>query len=1075
MKIKLKILFHFFLFVFIPASLFPQENPQIIKTGIYSDFKEMQISQNKLYALSDYNIFVLDTLFNKKIIHFQTKYPAVKMTVVDSINIYITVDNPYQESEIYHWNGKNWKKQFNPVINTISDIYYIDNHNVIAIGFGEIMIKNSGKWKHINPPTNQSLVSLSVYSLSDFYVLSSLGILYHYKDGKWNKLITKSNIKDIYQYNHSIYVLGNNYIGKIINDKIKIIYKNDLLKNTIKLYIPTKNMLVAYGQKSIYSYEINKEKIRQPNFTIKDVVVFDNQLFAVGYNTNLVCYTDKKIKNTKQLWKGFKTLYFHNQAKITDDEYGVVAADFNNDGYTDVFTCGLFESDHLYINNQGKELVDKAKDYHIDKYGKNNLLNLGASAGDIDNDGYIDLYISVLNGKNIILKNINGKYFVNYSGVSKATGNNDDRTNAVVFGDIDNDGDLDIFIVNENTSNRLFLNNKAGVFKEITELSGLQTKYGGNSAVFGDIDNDGDIDLFVTNWSKTNILYKNLWKETGKIHFSNITDKANVQGNGYSKSNACVFSDIDNDGDLDLFVGNRKTTNRLYINDGKGIFSDKTKEFIGLDSLQTYGAVIADFNGDNQKDIYLSNVGKNTFYLNTNGNFIDKTDNFGLITEGYSTGSAVFDMNSDNSPDIYVSNYTGESSCVLLNNGLDNNYIELDFDLYKNNRKGIGTKIYCYESDTKKLIFYDEIRGGSGYVSMNTTKKIIHIPKHKKVNLKVIFPNEKKKFYNSIKKSKKILVSDVGSIKKRQLIFKQKLINQLKNPYNLLNFIILLLVISIIGLFGYISYNKLKMNILYIICIGLLLIIIFMVQNSYFKYQGILYSQIIPFAGFLLTGSLIYYYFRYSYNKKMSLTRQNEIKNKLSRNLHDDLAATISSIRFYLSFIKQYSNKNNENVMKFLEKSEELTQDASDSVSDLVWGIKTRPEKLENIIFRLRDNYYDLCLEKNIKLQIVWKDDIGYIMIDENKKQNLYLILKEAVNNAIKYSNAKKIRIIISKNKNNYVIGVEDDGNGFDINEVKNKGNGLRNMEERAKEIESKILINSEVCNGTSIGVKLNI
>ena len=312
-----------------------------------------------------------------------------------------------------------------------------------------------------------------------------------------------------------------------------------------------------------------------------------------------------------------------------------------------------------------------------------------------------------------------------------------DRTNSIITGDVDNDGDLDIFITNEYSTNRLYLNNGAGLFTE-TDSVGLKTYGGGMGCSFGDIDKDGDIDLFVTNWSKKNKLYKNMLIETGKLFFNDITEKAGVGGLNYTKSNAVVFSDIDNDADLDLFVTNRKHSNRLYLNNADGTFSDVTEEYIGLDSLKSYGAVIADFDGDGFKDIYVNNVGANTFYKNVKGKkFIDETEKYGIGINGYNTGSALGDFDNDGDLDIYLSNFYGGSSCFLINSMEKNNSVFFKVSCYKNNINGIGSKISIF--DTKdSLICFEEINSGEGYSSMNQLFYPINIGDREKVNVRII-------------------------------------------------------------------------------------------------------------------------------------------------------------------------------------------------------------------------------------------------------------------------------------------------------------------------------------------------
>ncbi len=155
--------------------------------------------------------------------------------------------------------------------------------------------------------------------------------------------------------------------------------------------------------------------------------------------------------------------------------------------------------------------------------------NLGACAGDFDNDGNIDLYVSSLNSKNKLFKNIGDGFFVDYTSIANAGGAEEDRSNSVITADVNNDGSLDIFITNETTTNRLLMNNGAGIFNEITVEAGLKTEHGGTGASFADIDNDGDLDLYVANWSRTNILYKNQLIENGSIYFIDVSEQSKCE------------------------------------------------------------------------------------------------------------------------------------------------------------------------------------------------------------------------------------------------------------------------------------------------------------------------------------------------------------------------------------------------------------------------------------------------------------------------------------------------------------------------------------------------------------------
>ena len=411
------------------------------------------------------------------------------------------------------------------------------------------------------------------------------------------------------------------------------------------------------------------------------------------------------------------------------------------------------------------------------------------------------------------------------------------------MGDIDNDGDLDIFITNEYSTNRLFLNNGVGIFKEITKEAQLETIEGGNSATFGDIDNDGDIDLYVTNWSSQNILYQNQFVETGKVVFKNFTQKSQTGGKAYTKSNAVVFSDLDNDGDLDLFVTNRKTSNRIYINNGKGVFTDNTEVLISLDTASSYGAVIADFDGDSCKDIYVSNVGENIFYKNSDGKFIEQTSKYGGSVKGYSTGSALADFDNDGDLDIYIANYVGASSALLRNKKKDKQHITLTIEGIQNTRNAIGAKIYVY-NHSSKLLWFDEIRAGSGYVSVNDFKKVIPIQNQDSVYVKVIFPNGIIKSIKSVHTGSVLHIYDTEGFQKTLLEFKHSLKKWLFDPHYLFELIKWIFVILLISITGFVLQKKHFWNPLFPIIGGLLFLTFYLIQYLNFEYSPFLYATV---------------------------------------------------------------------------------------------------------------------------------------------------------------------------------------------------------------------------------------
>jgi len=1047
---------------------------QSIASPIYSDLKKIQFTSKDTAFISSKQLLVLKGNHCEK---FPQQPPCdiSKMYAVNSNCIFVSNETSYQNSELYKWNGVSWKCMYNPMANNISDMFFTDSKNGVLVSYGEIAQMIDGKWRHITPPTNRGLNRVILIK-NNMIIIQVVGKgIFRYQEGKWT-FIKQSESVDYISYNENkIYAIGNDFLGVVESNSIHKLSQNKIWKTISSVSKNSDGVIVGVGEQGSIVTLINGVLSHDESRTkqnLHHIINHNTRLWCVGNEGTILKYSNDRINHESEKWKGFETITFNQQAKMIDDEYGVVAADFNNDGWTDVFTCGLYEQEHLYINKKDFSFENQTKVFRlgVDKNSKSKELNLGACAGDIDKDGYIDLYLGVLNGKNKIYKNIKGKYFIDYSYNTGGIGEASDRTNACIMGDVDNDGDLDIFIANEESTNRLYLNNGVGIFTEITKSSGLKTVEGGNAATFGDIDQDGDIDLYVTNWSSQNILYQNQFDKTGKVEFINITQKSNSGGEEYSKSNACIFSDIDNDGDLDLFVTNRKASNRIYTNDGKGVFEDKTEILLGLDSDSSYGAVIADFDGDSYKDIYVSNVGANVFYKNGKWGFKKKTTKFGASIKGYSTGSALSDFDNDGDLDVYIANYLGASSALLRNKKKDDNHIILQVSGVQNNRDAIGTKIYVYSKESK-LLYFDEIRGGSGYVSVNDFKKVIPIQKNDSVYVKIEYPNGFVKSSSPVLKGSVLKISDSDGFHKKQMEAKQFIKKCFYDPHYLFELIKWFFVILLITISGFILQKKHKWKLAYTVLAGLFLILFYYLQFNYFIYQSFLYATLIPLVSIITSVLLIYYYFERQYVKRISKIEQNKIKVKLSRDLHDDLATTVSSIGFYLSLMKFDLKEKNPKISGFIQKSESLLQEATDAITDLIWSINPKPETIKSLLMRIQKNYQQLFIEKGISFEIFKEKAQMNSILEDTAKQNIFLIIKETLNNILKYAEATEVKVEIEKWDKQTRLTIKDNGKGFDYSISKDKGNGLLNMQKRAEEIHATIKLTSETGKGTSIEI----
>jgi hypothetical protein len=275
------------------------------------------------------------------------------------------------------------------------------------------------------------------------------------------------------------------------------------------------------------------------------------------------------------------------------------------------------------------------------------------------------------------------------------------------FLDYDNDGDLDIYLVQAGPlpetkkarpPDRLYRQNPDGRFTDVTAESGLgDTGYGTGVAV-GDIDNDGFVDVFVTNYGPSS-LYRNL----GNGKFTNVTARAGITVSAWSASAA--FCDYDADGFLDLYVTNylrddptkvcvrgdgapdycspqslAYETDVLYRNNGKGgegTFTDVTRQAgIAAERLPGLGVLCADFTGDGRLDFYVANDGEaNNLWVNQgNGKFEDHAFLMGAAVSGMgrpqaSMGVTLGDVDSDSVLDLFITHLINDYNTLYRNDG----------------------------------------------------------------------------------------------------------------------------------------------------------------------------------------------------------------------------------------------------------------------------------------------------------------------------------------------------------------------------------------------------------------------
>jgi len=298
--------------------------------------------------------------------------------------------------------------------------------------------------------------------------------------------------------------------------------------------------------------------------------------------------------------------------------------DFNNDGFVDLCVATWWNQIDFLYQNSGS--------------GNFNFLNTNpisgtaaysetCSWGDYNNDGLIDLYVtnSAAASKNFLYKNLGSSNFQKIDTGVVVT--EVDSSRGANWIDADNDGDLDLFVCHENHNvNSFYRNDGTGVFSKVTTTALTQVQGDWWSASWGDYDNDGDFDAFLSNWGGKNALYIN----NGNWNFTSVTGDTIVNETG---SNAITgWGDFDNDGDLDMYIsqayGGSSTNNKLYKNmkmeTGTASFQKVSGGALTSDGGYTYGFAWGDYDRDGDLDVMnaktFSENELNALFKNDNSN-----------------------------------------------------------------------------------------------------------------------------------------------------------------------------------------------------------------------------------------------------------------------------------------------------------------------------------------------------------------------------------------------------------------------------------------------------------------------
>ena len=249
-------------------------------------------------------------------------------------------------------------------------------------------------------------------------------------------------------------------------------------------------------------------------------------------------------------------------------------------------------------------------------------------------------------------------------------------------------------------------------------------------------------------------------------------------------------------------------------------------------------------------------------------------------------------------------------------------------------------------------------------------------------------------------------------------------------------------------------------------------------MNWYESAEKIHFAIRLPFwkTGWFMTGILficiavIYLVYRYQLSKRLEVER---LRFRISRDLHDDIGSTLSSINILAksTLANAHETANNDHEV-LLQKIQYRSQKMLDAMDDLIWNTKPGHESLESLTIRMREYGSEVLEAAGICLTLVAPESLNRIKLSMDTRKNLYLIFKEAVNNLAKYSNSSEAVVHFKRDKNFLEMQISDRGIGF-TESAAGKGNGLENMRSRAKDMHAQLDILSSNGSGTTIRLRM--
>jgi signal transduction histidine kinase len=471
-------------------------------------------------------------------------------------------------------------------------------------------------------------------------------------------------------------------------------------------------------------------------------------------------------------------------------------------------------------------------------------------------------------------------------------------------------------------------------------------------------------------------------------------------------------------------------------------------------------------------------------YRNIGGRYFkDVTAEFGAELSGYCTGCAAGDIDNDGDPDLYIANYINGNSQLFRNNTENRNFVKFRLHGVRSNKDAIGATVHLYnypdDVNPPQLAGYRELKAGEGYGSASSKEMIFGVMPGKFYYALVKFPSTTDTLrVDQITAGKTYEISELTGFNALQTELAGKIrrffIDRELLP-EIFKFILVILTLILYNIFRKGNFRELVVT--RWLASGLIFLV-FVFVNRIFLFHGFSPGFFIaPVVAFgliafldLLTGRILL--------RRQAKREKLELREKLSRDLHDDLASTLGSISIYAGTLNRTHDPSSSDIRKLSTKISGLTQMALQSISDIIWMTSPRNDTLQSLISKTSNYMLEILSDNNIEFVPEIEIPEEPVILPENIRNDTFLILKEALHNSIRHSGATSVMFRARISDHTCMIRFSDNGKGMsepDHTSDGLQGNGLINMRRRAHESGISFNISSSRGSGTEIILQFKI